>query len=279
MEDNMNKIITLSKVNELEPYIDVSILERIKLQQVERFESLPNKCLLSFDWYDIFNRKAIPSQIIIYFSDEFLFFICEEEKLLLKVQTIVKEFNENEKMLFSFFSELMKPDMDYLEKVEEEIAEMENNLLINSKTECAQGIVYYRKELIRLKKYYEQLNSIFEDITENENNLISAENLRYFTILDNRVDRLFSTVLNLRDFVTQVREAYQAQIDIEQNRLMKVFTVITSIFLPLTLIVGWYGMNLKMPEFSWDFGYPLVIALSIIVCVICITIFKKKKWF
>ncbi|MFZ2537851.1 MAG: CorA family divalent cation transporter [Oscillospiraceae bacterium] len=275
----MNKIFSLSEVRELAPYIEEVILDRIEAQQVERFESLGNACLLSFDWYDIFDQKADPSQIIIYFSKENIFFICEEKRLLKKVQTIVKEFTTNEKVLSSFFAELMKPDMDYLEKLEEQIAEMENNLLINSKAECTQGIILFRKELIRLKKYYEQLNSIFEDITENENNLITQENLRHFVVLDNRVDRLFSTVLNLRDFVSQVREAYQAQIDIEQNSVMKVFTVITSIFMPLTLIVGWYGMNLKMPEFSWNLGYPFVIGLSIIVCIICIIIFKKKKWF
>ena len=71
-------------------------------------------------------------------------------------------------------------------------------------------------------------------------------------------------VLNLRDYVTQVREAYQAQIDINLNKVMKIFTVITSIFLPLTLIVGWYGMNLKMPEYSWVYGYPFVIGLIVV---------------
>jgi magnesium transporter len=86
-------------------------------------------------------------------------------------------------------------------------------------------------------------------------------------------------VLNSRDYVSQVREAYQAQVDIDQNTIMKVFTVITSIFLPLTLLVGWYGMNLRMPEFSWDYGYPFVILLSVIVVSLCVVFFKKKKWF
>jgi magnesium transporter len=60
---------------------------------------------------------------------------------------------------------------------------------------------------------------------------------------------------------------------------MKTFTVMTSIFLPLTLIVGWYGMNLKIPEYDWDYGYPFVIAISIVVAVITLIYFKKKKWF
>ena len=97
-------------------------------------------------------------------------------------------------------------------------------------------------------------------------------------ILDGRIDRLYENVRSLRDYLSQVREAYQAQIDIEQNSLMKTFTVITAIFLPLTLLVGWYGMNLRMPEFSWDYGYLFVIALSVAIIVICIMLFKKRKW-
>ena len=93
------------------------------------------------------------------------------------------------------------------------------------------------------------------------------------------MDYLLNSVMHLREYITQVREAYQAQIDIEQNQIMKVFTVMTSIFLPLTLIVGWYGMNLQMPEFSWSFGYPFVIILSVSVILASVIIFKVKRWF
>jgi magnesium transporter len=85
--------------------------------------------------------------------------------------------------------------------------------------------------------------------------------------------------MDLRDFVTHVREAYQAKIDIEQNQIMKIFTVITAVFLPLTLIVGWYGMNFQMPEFKWRFGYLYVMVLSAVVCVVCFYLFRKRKWF
>jgi magnesium transporter len=93
------------------------------------------------------------------------------------------------------------------------------------------------------------------------------------------VDRLYRNVNNLRDYVTQVREAYQAQEDINLNSIMKLFTVITAIFLPLTLIVGWYGMNFPMPEYNLSFGYPLVIALSALVVAVCVGYFKKHDWF
>jgi magnesium transporter len=67
--------------------------------------------------------------------------------------------------------------------------------------------------------------------------------------------------------------------DIQQNRIMALLTIVTSIFLPLTLIAGWYGMNFRyMPELEWEFGYPLVILISILIVVFSLIWFKKKKW-
>ena len=103
--------------------------------------------------------------------------------------------------------------------------------------------------------------------------------LRYYHILTTRIERLSDSVSNLRDYVSQVREAYQAQVDINQNEIMRLFTVITAIFLPLTLIVGWYGMNLQMPEYKWSFSYPVVITVSLAVALFSIIYFKKHKWF
>ena len=100
-----------------------------------------------------------------------------------------------------------------------------------------------------------------------------------FAALDRRVDHLLESVRHLQEYTTQVREAYQAQVDIEQNQIMKIFTVITAIFLPLTLIVGWYGMNFPMPEYAWSKGYAYVILLSVAVCIACFAAFKKKRWF
>lgn len=59
---------------------------------------------------------------------------------------------------------------------------------------------------------------------------------------------------------------------------MKVFTIISGIFLPLTLLVGWYGMNFNMPEFQLKYGYPIVIGISVMIVVVCILFFRKKKW-
>ena len=77
----------------------------------------------------------------------------------------------------------------------------------------------------------------------------------------------------------QLRDLYKAHIDIKQNRIMTVLTVVTTIFMPLTLIVGWYGMNFRfMPELKWKWGYPVVITISVLIVSGSLWFFKKKKW-
>ncbi len=275
----MIKIVTVSQVDVLRDSIDEATAERIVSGAVERLECLDGFDLISFDWYNIFDMEIKSKKIVIYFTKEELFFICENKECLNMVEKKVKELSSTEKTLSGFFVELLKMDMEYLDTLEDNIFEFEDVLLMKSKIQCAQDLISFRRTLSRLKRYYEQLNSIIEELIENENDLITNEHLKYFKVVDNRVDRLFLVVMHMQDYVSQVREAYQAQVDIEQNRLMKVFTVITSIFLPLTLLVGWYGMNLKMPEYEWEWGYLFVIIVSLIVFIISMMIFKKKKWF
>ena len=76
-----------------------------------------------------------------------------------------------------------------------------------------------------------------------------------------------------------IRAEYQAQVDIAQNRIMKLLTIVTTIFMPLSLIVGWYGMNFAyMPELGWRYGYPAVIAVSVLVVGGCVVYFRRKRY-
>ena len=95
----------------------------------------------------------------------------------------------------------------------------------------------------------------------------------------NRIMRLQDIVASTREYTVQVRDLYQTQISAKQNRIMTVLTVVTTIFSPLTLIVGWYGMNFKyMPEFDYEYSYPIVIIVCIVIVVGLLIFFKKKKF-
>ena len=167
----------------------------------------------------------------------------------------------------------------HLDRLEADISDGETEVLTGAHEAYLDRIIAWRQELLRLKRYYEQLDSIFDELAENDNSLLGKQNTRRFANLGNRMERYLNAVQSLRESVAQLREAYQSQLSIQQNDLMKIFTVVTAVFLPLTLLVGWYGMNFSnMPELSWKYGYPAVIVISLVIVMICLWTMKKKKF-
>ena len=179
------------------------------------------------------------------------------------------------RVIYSFFELQTKKDDIIFDSIEKEIMDF----IATGKRDCVSEIISLRKRLMVLKKYYEQFLNVLDILVENENGIFDGKTLRSFKMLYRRTERRFQNVLNLREYVTQVRESYEAEVDISLNTTMKIFTVVTTIFLPLTLIVGWYGMNLKMPEYGWKYGYLFVGLLSLTCIAGIIIFFKRKKWF
>ena len=92
-------------------------------------------------------------------------------------------------------------------------------------------------------------------------------------------ERLRDSTIAIADHTVQIRDVYNSHLEIKQNRIMTILTVVTTIFMPLTLIAGWYGMNFRyMPELDAIWGYPVIIFVSILIVVGSLLFFKKKKW-
>lgn len=244
----------------------------------------------SYEGFDYFSLKIpkvndvlSPSKkLCIFFKKDLLVFIYDNFKniddIILNINSCKIRCSSLSKMIYMLLDRLTCEDTGFLESLEYEITELEEGLITLRKDDYLNKIIILRKKLLKLKRYYERFIHIAESIEENDNGLIDKKTIKYFRMFTNRINRLYQVVNNLRDYVTQVREAYQAQVDISQNQLMKLFTVVTTIFLPLSLIAGWYGMNFSMPEYSWAYGYPCAIILSIAIVIFCIVLFKRKKW-
>jgi len=276
----MYKLTNMNEIELLKDYVDSDLYTRLLANRHVCFALEEGVFLISFHFCDIKNPSIREERICIYCSDtDFLFLtnnaLCE--KLMREVDSNKDHYAQ----LVGFFHSLTANDVYALEKTEDRIISLEDTLLVEKSTKSYRTaqIIGLRRELLQMKRYYEQLTMITSELAENENKAFSKELQKRMSTLDRRVDYLLNSVLHLREYITQVREAYQAQIDIEQNQIMKVFTVITAVFLPLTLIVGWFGMNLQMPEYSWSFGYVYVILLSVVVCLATVIFFKLKKWF
>jgi magnesium transporter len=186
-----------------------------------------------------------------------------------------------EKIIYTFIDSLITNDFRYIEDKGIEITEYEEDILKeNTHENFNLDLLHLKKEFLKMRSYYEQLLDITDAIEENENNIFDSEDLRYISNLGLKITRLREDTDSLSSSVTHLQDAYSASLDLKLNNTMKIFTVITSIFYPLTVIVGWYGMNFKfMPEFNWKFGYIYVIVLSLAVVAVLSIIGKKKKWF
>lgn len=274
----MQKVIYMQQIQEYCEYIDQSVIDYINDGQIETFESFDTYDFIAFDWYDLKNLSAPPAQIIIYLDADDIFYICENGTSYEVAKRLFSHGETNEQALYLFFCNLFKGSTAHLEALENKIAELDDDVSSRIRDGQKEKITSMRYEILKLRRYYDQLETIFEYICDNDNELVSERSLRYFEILKSRSVKLVSQLTSLREYIMQVRESYQAQIGIEQNELMKVFTMVTSIFLPLTLIAGWYGMNVQMPEFGWKYGYPFVAGLSAVVCIVWLIVFKKKKW-
>lgn len=246
------------------------------------FEVYDSFLLISFEWFNLKSKSKKEKKISLFLDRQQLLVFMEDAHLCTQYRSLFETEKEKscQEMLRMFFIQLIEHDMEYIDEFEEMITNAEDHALQEKRKDYLNQIIKFRKQLLHLKHYYNQLQVIFDGLLENENRFFDEETLRRLNIIHNRIDRLQLSVTNLRDYVTQMREAYQAQIDIEQNNIMKLFTLITAIFLPLTLMVGWYGMNFKyMYELDSIYGYPVFIVVSFIVCVLLILYFKKKRWF
>ncbi|MBR2528622.1 MAG: magnesium transporter CorA [Blautia sp.] len=183
-----------------------------------------------------------------------------------------------ERFLYDFLEKIIGGDLAVLRSMERELNALEDSILNGEQEEFPGRLKEIRSILMSLRVHYEQMIDLGQELEENENGFFASENLRFFRLFTDRVTRLQDKSASLRDYTVQLRELFSAQLDIRQNRIMTVLTVITAIFMPLTLIVGWYGMNFtNMPELTAPFGYPAVIIISIVIVVVSVIWFNGRS--
>lgn len=259
--------------------LPLDILEEMRCFGYARFESFEEADCVSLEMLDHENLLLSKGSILLYMEKGRTICFSAKKDEICRLITEVQEKYTEERMIYGLFAELTVGDDAAFDAIEQEVMALERALLSEGKRDCVAEIIGLRKRLMVLKKFYEQFLNVMDMLIQNENGIFDGKTVKSFKMLARRMERRFQNVLNLRESVTQVRESYEAEVDISLNQTMKIFTVVTTIFLPLTLIVGWYGMNFTIPEYDWKYGYLFVIVLSVLFVLAGILFFRKKKWF
>ncbi|MCE5181147.1 MAG: magnesium/cobalt transporter CorA [Betaproteobacteria bacterium] len=166
-----------------------------------------------------------------------------------------------------------------LEKVEEDIDQLEEEVSADATPKTLQKIHKLRRELIFLRKAVLPFRSVISSLERGESPFFKQASRVYLRDIYDHTIHIIDSLETLRDLATGLLDIYLSSVSNRMNSVMRVLTVIATIFMPLTFLAGLYGMNFKyMPELEWRWGYPAVLLLMATVGVSMQLYFRKKKW-
>lgn len=166
-----------------------------------------------------------------------------------------------------------------LEKLGEAIGEIEDELVINPTSETLQIIHDLKREMIFLRKSVWPLREVLNRLERSESPLIMKSTFVYLRDVYDHTIQVMDSVDTFRDMLSGMLDIYLSSVSNRMNEIMKVLTVIATIFIPLTFIAGIYGMNFEyMPELAQLWGYPAILILMFSIAIVMLANFRKKKW-
>jgi magnesium transporter len=166
-----------------------------------------------------------------------------------------------------------------LEKIGEDIEELEEEVIGKPGPETVESIHNLKRELLFLRKSVWPLREAVAGLEKGEHSLIQEKTTIFLRDVYDHTIQVIDTIETFRDMVSGMMDVYLSSLSNRMNEVMKVLTIIATLFIPLTFIAGVYGMNFKvMPELQWHYGYGLVWLLMILVTLLMLLYFRKKHW-
>jgi magnesium transporter len=173
-----------------------------------------------------------------------------------------------------------------LEKVGEWIEDVEADLLEDAQQSALADLYAIKRDLLRLRRATWPLREMVGALSRTESSLVRDGTRIWLKDVYDHVVQIIDIVETHREMTTALVDLYMSSVSNRMNQVMKVLTIIATIFIPLTFIVGIYGMNfdidagrLNMPELHWAYGYPAVMVLMVFIAVGMLVMFKRRGWF
>jgi len=172
-----------------------------------------------------------------------------------------------------------------LERMGEEIEETEKKLVSDPKPQTLQTINHLKTDLLILRKLIWPLREVINGLQRGESPLIKDTTVIFLKDVYDHTIQVIDTIETFRDLVSGMFDTYLSSVSNKMNEVMKLLTIMATIFIPLTFIAGIYGMNFNpevspwnMPELNWDYGYLIAVGLMVIIALGMLIFFKRKKW-
>jgi magnesium Mg(2+) and cobalt Co(2+) transport protein (corA) len=278
----------LEEIEEIETHFKLDIPTRLQQEEIES-----SSRYLETDDYIIANSTFLQAENETHFENIHVSFVIKGDLLVTyregllrsfaecvkKIKTNHKPFTNGRMILLALFETRVDFDADLIESISRKISiiskELTNNHgpqaeLLKQITTYQESTMFVRENVIDKQRVVSSLLRSGEFIEDEKERLRII--LRDINSLIDHTNFLFERLEYLQD-------TFLGLVNIDQNKIIKIFTVVTVIFMPPTLIASLYGMNFKfIPELEWGFGYPFAIALMVGSSLLTLLFFKKKKW-
>ena len=166
-----------------------------------------------------------------------------------------------------------------LEYLGEKIEILEDKIMVDPKPKILREIHTLKNQMLFVRKAVWPLREILNALARGDSLLFKQDTLIYIRDVYDHIIQVIDSIEMYRDMVTGMLDIYLSSISFKTNEVMKVLTIIATIFIPLTFIVGLYGMNFKyMPELEWEWGYPIILCIMAFISICMVVFFRKKKW-
>jgi len=229
-------------------------------------------------------EKILIEEVFLFVSDRWLISIHSDNKhmnetftRMSKTTTISTQLRGSDFLYYFLVDKMVDAYSTILNEIEEKIALLEEQVEENPTKEMLHQMDGYRRDLITIRRSIWPTLKLVGDILRGIYPLVSDQNMVYFRDIRDHLTQLIDLIEVYHGRVNSVGQLYLASVAASTNQVMKVFTVLATIFLPPTLIASIYGMNFAhMPELRWEVGYPISLMLMSLVSIIPLAYFKKK---
>lgn len=192
------------------------------------------------------------------------------------------EMKSLENLLYNIFNKVSSSYEFTLDKIDDKLEELEDDILQDPETENMEEILDTKKVIFAIRKIAESQQMAYVYFTRANNNLISKEYLVYFRDIFTQCVRINQAIVMRSQMVVSLLEVYMSSVTVRLTEAMKVLTIIATILMPVLIISGYFGMNVRFPEYkffgeegSWFFA----VGLMVVAITTLLIYFKKKKWF
>ena len=166
-----------------------------------------------------------------------------------------------------------------LEKIGDRVEVLEEEVMEEPTKRTLEQIHHMKREMIFLRKAVWPMRELINNLERSETELIKSSTDIYLRDLHDHALRVIDTVETFRDLLSGMMDIYLSSVSNRMNEVMKVLTIITTLFVPVTFIVGLYGMNFEfMPELHTRLGYPITLIVIFITILSLLIYFRKKRW-